>query len=623
MKSNGTWRIRLAKVLSGAAIVTALFLGPQTPAQGPGRYPVHLPTDWSHRHMVFSQPSSFYQAWQLQGEHRYIHQYLRQNGWAFRSANSGVSRRERDRDRDGDRDGDGDDKGGRGHNKNGLHKDWAVPLVPGASTGGAGSPTGKGQFPAKFTFDVNAAPSCTSDYVAFNTSVSGALQIVAFNNLYSTQPGPGGFCNTAGPSVMFAYDTRNAGDTTGRTRTSPTLSLDGTKIAYVESRSNGNGGSILHILKWKSGDGTIVAPLALSTACPSVNACVTSIIFNDGQRDSNSSPFVNYATDELYVGDDSGVLHKFSGVFLGTPTEVTTGGWPINVHTGGGGHVLTSPVFDSTSKRIFVGDDSGQLSLVREVGSSNCTGNVTPPCLDSVNQPLPATNSNGIVDPPIVDGGTERVLVFEEDDANNGSVFQFDTALSNGSKVTANIAGGSTVGGGADIHAGAFDGTYLASPSNNIAGHLYVCGKESNQNDRPAMFQLSFTAAGVLSTAPGTPLTGLVNNDGEECSPVTELFNGGTDRIFFSVQNKASQTGCPGAGCVMSLTLGGSWPPAAVTHALPARGGTSGIVIDNVGAGAQESSIYFTYQSNSNGAIRCNGTSGVGCAVKLTQSALN
>ena len=107
--------------------------------------------------------------------------------------------------------------------------------------------------------------------------------------------------------------------------------------------------------------------------------------------------------------------------------------------------------------------------------------------------------------------------------------------------------------------------------------------------------------------------------------PVTEVFNGTTDAIFFSVQANANQTsvGClPMLGCIMALTLGGSWPPAAVSDGAPASGGTSGIVIDNVGGGSQQSNIYFTFEANSTALIPCNGASGVGCAVKLTRATL-
>src|SRR6266436_817906 len=245
MRRKLSWRFGLAHFVLGGAITLAVFLGARTRAHGPTGNPSHLPFDWSHRHLVFSRPNSFWKAWELQKEPRYLYQWGRQNGWALRSANSHLWRRERDRG--GDRDEDGD--GGSAPVNNSARQDWAMSL-------GANSTVGAGQFPAKFSFDINAVPSCTADYVAFTTSLAGSAtvpSIVGFDNLYSTQPAAGGFCNNAGPSVKWAYNTNPAGDTTGTTLTSPVLSFDGTKIAFVESRTNVNGGSILHILKWKPG----------------------------------------------------------------------------------------------------------------------------------------------------------------------------------------------------------------------------------------------------------------------------------------------------------------------------------------------------------------------------------
>jgi hypothetical protein len=64
--------------------------------------------------------------------------------------------------------------------------------------------------------------------------------------------------------------------------------------------------------------------------------------------------------------------------------------------------------------------------------------------------------------------------------------------------------------------------------------------------------------------------------------------------------------------------------PDPVNFSQTGSGGTSGIVVDNVGVGggAQESNIYYTFQTNSTAAVPCNGTVGVGCAVKVSQSAL-
>ena len=347
-----------------------------------------------------------------------------------------------------------------------------------------------------------------------------------------------------------------------------------------------------------------------------------------------SAPFYNYGTDELYVGDNNGVLHKFTGVFRGTPAEVTTGGWPVVVNVTA---ILTSPVLDFTSTNIFVGDSTGRLSFVREVGSTVgacAAGN--PPCLGSISQPL----TGSIVDPPIVDGSTQRLLVFDGDETstNHGSVFQFDTGLTTASKVTVRIGGNAIIPGDV-LHAGTLDDAYFSvGPA---SGKLYTCGKDPGFNNRPAIYQFSFNAAGVLQTAGiPAPLVNLTNTFsfiGDACSPVTEIKNGATDRIFFSFVVNANPggtaTGCTaGQGCVASIVLGGAWPPARTTAGIAVpfipgafqsgNGGTSGIVVDNVGAGAQESSIYYTFRTNSTAAVPCNGTAGVGCAVKVTQSAL-
>ena len=81
----------------------------------------------------------------------------------------------------------------------------------------------------------------------------------------------------------------------------------------------------------------------------------------------------------------------------------------------------------------------------------------------------------------------------------------------------------------------------------------------------------------------------------------------------------------------LNLTALGSWPPLKVTQgyrlptAPPNQGSTSGIVIDNVAnttSFQQASSLYFSFLDNAVTGAACNGTTGVGCAVKLTQSGL-
>jgi hypothetical protein len=522
--------------------------------------------------------------------------------------------------------------------------DWGESLTPGGSAG-------IGQFPAKFTFDVTATPDCVNDYVAFTTTrnftaLAPGPSIVAFNQLYSTQGVPGGLCNQDGPSVYWSYYTAGS---EGFTPTSPVLSLDGTKVAFIETAGDTN----LQIVKWKAGQGTIATPAVVDTditgsswsACPAGNSCIVSLPIASGITDTISAPFVDYQNDVLYVGDNAGRLHKFTGVFNGTPAEATAP-WPMFVSPTNS--PITGPIFDSVSGNIYVGDTAGALIYVRDAGSTvgtcSSSGPVTPPCVGAT--VLQVGTGGAVVDAPIVDGTNQTVFAVNgTDTTNNGTILQASTDF-----VTSVVSFG--IGGtaaGSALYGGAFDNTYIGSSPGSIAGHMYVCGKDQTKTDSPALYQLSFNSAGIL-TSVGTPLTGLAGSSGEACSPVTEFFNTGTsiDWIFFSLGNNANtavlgnplplislcRTGlASGAGCIISIdvTAAASWPPATVNNTAPlpanAAGGSSGIVVDNVSTSPQTSNIYFSLGGNSvgigPGLPSCNTTPGVGCAIKLTQSGFN
>jgi hypothetical protein len=521
------------------------------------------------------------------------------------------------------------------------------------------------------------------------TGGQGQASIVAYNNLYSSQNGglPAGLCGTTGPTVYWAYDTG-----TNPVTTSPVISGDGSKVAYVESTAGA--AAILHILQWYPGDGgavntitfpripsgTLLAGQSWTANCPQPISCVANITFSGTTADSdtNSSPFYNYNTDTLYVGDDNGKLHKFTGVFLGTPQEVTTGGWPMTVK--GAGVHLSSPVMDTNSVNIFVGDNAGTFSYVKEVGSlsggvsGTCSGggNSTP-CLGltlgattgavtTINVSTGGTTtSNGgagdggaVTDAPLVDGTVSTVYVTNgtESGGSKGVIIETNTALGSGTvgSVIRNLKiGGFIVTGAEAIHTGTFDNTYLNSA--NGTGNMYVCGKDSGSFDRPALYKLDITAGVLTNSTSGKVLTGLVSADTIACSSVTEVENpngGGVgvpkEWIFFSVGDSASNSALLGAagtpcradtnGCLISIDTSLTWPPAAVTAVatLPsnASGSTSGIIVDNVSTDAQASSIYFTLGTNSAatagnpgpGLPQCNGRNGLGCVIKLTQSGL-
>ena len=538
--------------------------------------------------------------------------------------------------------------------------DWGMSLLSGGTVSA-------GQFPAKFSFDVNAPPDCTNDFVVFNTALLGSAgssaNIVAFNNLYSTQGSRGGLCNQDGPSVYWSYFTG-----VGRTRTSVALSLDGSKVAFVED--GGFGTAVLNILKWKAGEGSGAAsPAAVDldisgspwTACTPGVSCIATVSFSGTAMDSLSAPFVDYANDVIYVGDNKGSLHKFTGVFNGTPAEVTTG-WPIMVNPT---HALSSPVYDSGSRNIFVGDAAGRLSYVRDTSSTvGSCGSGSPPCLGAMTQQV--GTAGAIADGPILDSTSGFVFAVNgTDTSNHGTILQANTSLT--SQVQFSI-GGTGARGTGTLYGGAFDQAYLNSSPGNIAGFMYVCGKDPAHTNRPAIYQLDFSPAGVLISV-GTPLLMNSTTDGAACSPVTEINNTGSsfasgEWIFFSIGGFAANaapipttSNCRSGvslngnqGCLMGINLtnasnpainpGGTWPPVnaffvaqgannnanAVALLQNNAGSSSGIIVDNVSASPQTSSIYFSVPNTGGtgpGLPNCNTATGVGCAVKLTQSNLN
>jgi hypothetical protein len=523
-----------------------------------------------------------------------------------------------------------------------FSRDWGTSLGVNGSTGvPVTGTTWFPVYPAKFSFDTTAAPSCANDFVVFPTNLVGAsagqASIVAYNNLYSNTTSTG-FCTTAGPSVYWSYNTNlnaTGGKTTGTIATSPIISADGTKVAFIEN--SGGAGAVLHLLKWKAGDGgaigTAINPTTTTawTSCPATGACMISITFANAGVDTGSSPFYDYVHDALYVGDDVSALHKFINVFGitgATPSEVTTSPWPFDIDAA---FALNSPVLDGASGNIFVDDLNGTLSYVRETFSTvGACKTGSPPCIGSTT--VVPSQIHSLIDAPIVDSSTQKVFVFYANyDGTNMAVVQSDTALSanvptlTGSKLNQR-----------HMHAGAFDNTYLSGTGNT--GRLYVCG--GSATGQPTLMRVGFNntattfpnKTGTMNTTVDATVTlEVVSSVGAvDCGPLTEFFNANAaaasqDQLFFSVAGDSTSAICiaAGVGCVMSVNITNI--PAALTigSSIPEIMGASGIIVDNNSTSAQASSLYFSNQGNSTAALKCNTTTGVGCAIKLTQAGLN
>jgi hypothetical protein len=631
MKRTGSSICVFLLALSAIGVATLLLVsasGTQLTEQR-----ISVVSDWSHQHIVFSQPLTAEKALRLQAEPRYWMQVLGRGG---RRGASPDPEFERSAESVSDVNA-----------PQPFRRDWGQSLGAGGSTGvpysgGSWTPV----YPAKFTFNLNSNPDCTNDYVTFPTNLTGVTggqaSIIAYNKLYA---GAGtSYCGVTNSSVYWSYNTNftaAGGATTGTVQTSPVLSADGSKVAFVES---GASHAILHLLKWNAGDGGAIGSSAAPTIatvwtadglaghCPVTGACMISIALSGSPTDTASSPFYDYQRDAIYVGDDGSKLHKIInafGIFGSTPSEVTTG-WPIIVDASATNVKINSPILDPTSGNIFLEDSSGLLGYVRETFSTVGTcGSGSPPCLGSTSVTF---GTHVVTDAPIVDPSTEKVFAFYGSNGSFSAVVQSDATIS--ASVTATL--GST---GHHIHAGAFDNAYLTG--NGGTGSLYICGS-SPSGSIPTIQRIGFTNSGRSPVSPFANPVGTMNaavasvtlavaTASAECAPVTELFNPNAaaatqDQIFFGSQTLGRGTNCGNAGCVMSVIVTSTPSTLTIANSIAEINGPSGIIVDgfaNTTTYPQASSLYFSNQGNSTSTISCGGTVGVGCAIKVTQAGLN
>lgn len=413
---------------------------------------------------------------------------------------------------------------------------------------GTGASSGATNYPAKFSFlgtTANCGNASQPDFVTYNTGLTGSgtqASIVAYDNLYSG-------CTGTVPSVYWAYNT------SGQVLTSPTYSLDGTQVAFVQT-AGGDGSLVL--LRWATsttetvgspGTPTLESPASKYAGC--LAPCMATFLLTNSSgtpaNDTTSSVFYDYSSDIAYVGDSNGWLHKFTPVFFGTPAEVRTAKWPLQVNSSNP-NALSDPVFDYVSGNIFIGDAGGFVYLVN-------------PKTASVTASGQLDFGVGVTQGPIVDSASKFVYVFASSDGTTNctggvacaAVYQLSTNFTAGSTGTEVAVGVSTAAGTNPnpMYLGAFDSTYIAST--NSTGNLYVCG---NTGADPTLYRVPIAASIFGTPAIIDNLSPAANSPG--CSSITDILNpnasgGSVERLFFGVQNKGRATNCNGKGCAFSF----------------------------------------------------------------------
>ncbi len=495
-----------------------------------------------------------------------------------------------------------------------VGRDWSISLGTGT--------VAPGQFPAKFTFDVTAAPSCSTDFVVFPVNVNGSAtqpNLVAFNNLYSGTAGGTGICNRAvvagdvgtSATVLWSYNVHALA--AGAVPTSPVISNDatGSKIAFVESAAGS--AAHFHVLAWKSGDGKVAnvqsvltpkAITAFSATSPAAASGAATDLALGTASDTISSPFIDYVRDLAYVGNDQGTLYRIKNVFCtlpscanAAPSLDTTWGTAGAVTVGSGScsgtakSTLTGPVLDLTSLNVFVGCADGRVYGFTSTGAALAT-----PFIAVGN----GAATGGVVESPVVDGVSGFVYAV----SGTGAAPNTASAVLVQAKTDLSSLRVATVGpaGKFNLHAPAPNDNYFSSAVSTtwimyIGAYVSVAGNNTDLQ----LYGATFDASRNMTTGTPTNVFDFGTIEGEY-SPLTEFKAGATDRLFFGLLLPSATALNFGAFPINTF-------PTTVPPGLGQGSGPSGITVDNSSASAQASSVYFGVQASHT-------------AVKLTQSGL-
>jgi hypothetical protein len=290
-----------------------------------------------------------------------------------------------------------------------------------------------------------------------------------------------------------------------------------------------------------------------------------------------SSPFYDFAADfALYVGDDAGYLEKIINVFT-TPNNTTAPTVSSYVKLNSSSSTpVTSPVFDSTSGCVFVGDTAGYLYKV----SSGISGNVCTTSFGTVTESaqLGGGTNKGIIDAPLVDPTNQGVYAFVTDNsAGYNAVYRLPTGFLGTCTPATNNCGqsvqfGTTANGAASkyLYAGSFDNVFYenTTPRGNLwevantnlttgAGLYYVPVTYSNHSVTVNSGSATITIGSNQSSYVGGSIY-----DEYSCIPIGDYVTSATTSSPYTV-TLAADTTCAHTGDSVTITGIGAATSAA------------------------------------------------------------
>lgn len=426
---------------------------------------IGLPNDWTHHHVVFSDPGSSddaikngtYNKWfSVVNDPRYVMQQLKRGlpvrgpaavdaGYRAVLASKAASALRDDLSlspprliKDPESPIDRVEPMVKREKTPPIKQDWSMLLTNAGTKPGVGA----GMYPAKFSFDptpsspANCASAASPDYVVYNTGVpgvtgsstaAGQATVVAFYNLYSACSS-----DTSGPKIVPAvYWAFNTG---GTVSTSVVLSSDGTQMAFIQTPSSGNTNPQLVVLKpgttLQTGR-TLTGTIA--TSGTEVTLTGTSQTFTAADVGAQ----ISTSTGNIPASDTiATILSTTTATLTTAPTSAKTGAtititadalspFPLSSSTCTAAPCMTavsfngtassrtdtisSPFYDYSGDNLYVGDAQGYLHKFHPVFDA------APLEVTSGGWPAQvSTKSSPALTSPIYDSGNQDVFVGDE-----------------------------------------------------------------------------------------------------------------------------------------------------------------------------------------------------------------
>ena len=372
---NVVFFARCAALLLAAFWLAASFTGSlfgQAFARPDGSIPV--PIDWSSKYVVFTGDYTPEQAVKTWNEPRTYAQWLLHGN---APASSGLVRWR-------------PTPIPRRHSRRPLKKDWAISL-------GAGG-VAQGMSPAKFSFNVNAAPSCTADFVVFPVDASTGNTRANVVGTFTGEPTSGQttsitITSTGGTAVTLTLTASSTTNTGLDFEVSTTLATDAANLAAAINRNLGST-ALDRIVAVASGATVTVYALTPGSRVTLTDAkTLTNFSWGTVTAGTNGSQANIVAFNHLYSGSGTSLCSLSNPEFIFS-------------YASGVGPVATSPGLSLSGTEIsYVENDPniGAILHVLKFGSGSTEYGTSASCASNNNggATLPTCATN-----PVIPGST-------------------------------------------------------------------------------------------------------------------------------------------------------------------------------------------------------------------------